>query len=386
MAAKKKVTEKDVVKKKVAKPKAGAETAKKEKPVKAAATKTGTARAAKAKPAEKETKTGKLGGLIKRVTKILPRKKVAKETPTTRPAAARANHKSAKIAETAVDAPKPVAMKSAPKPVAAESDSRLVLMMRDPQTLHAFWAISQADREKYGLDKPGGAPPLLLRMYDREGGTEASETYRCQIVVASTERWTVQVPPSGRTWRAEIGFIGKDGHFQPIAQSNLVVMQGPPMMMSVQEGTATVPFGEGAEALRGWAEKFELPVMSPLPMPMMRQAGSIMVPVPGVMELRQPGSLMSQPGSLMGQAGSVGVPEKKKGYWLQVATELILYGATEPGSKLTVQDVPVELAPDGTFSLRFALPEGFHVLPVHAVSPEGDDERTITPIVLRLTE
>lgn len=389
MAALKKVSAKDVVKKKESKPKAGTAKAAKTnaKPAKSAAAKPKTTRAAKAATPKAETKattpkietktatpktetkTSKLGGLIKRVAKVLPRKKISKQSPKQAKAAA---------AKTAAAAPTPAPATAGPMPLAG--DSRLVLMMRDPQTLHAFWTISPADREKHGLDKAGGAPPLLLRLYDRESGNGAAEVYRAQIVVASTERWTVQVPPSGRSWRAEIGFIGRDGQFHAIASSNLVVLQGPPLQMSIQEGKVGVPFGEGGEALRAWAGKFEMPVMSPLPT-QPGQPGSLMQPLPAL--LQQPGSMMGQPGSQMGLQQPA---EKQKGYWLQVQTELILYGSTVPGSQLTVQDIPVELAEDGSFSLRFALPEGFHVLPVHAISPDGDDERTITPIVLRLTQ
>lgn len=383
MAPKKTEIEKDVVKKKESKPKAGALTAGKEKsqPAKSAASKPKSERSAKPAKPKDEPKTGKRGGLIKRVAKVLPRKKVSKESPRQIPAPPRAAASSTPAAKAAPRAGSPAPSPARPAP--AEGDSRLVLMMRDPQTLHAFWSISAADREKYGLDKAGGAPPLLLRLYDRESGNGAAEVYRAQIVVASTERWTVQVPPSGRAWRAEIGFIGRDGQFHAIASSNLVVLQGPPLTMSIQEGKVSVPFGEGGEALRQWANTFEMPVMAPLPA-MTGQPGSIMQPLPGLLQLQQPGSMMGQPGSQMGVQPPAA--EKQKGYWLQVQTELILYGSTVPGSQLTVQDVPVELAGDGSFSLRFALPEGFHILPVHAVSPDGDDERTITPIVLRLTQ
>ncbi|MEN6627014.1 MAG: DUF4912 domain-containing protein [Candidatus Sumerlaeia bacterium] len=416
MAAKKKIEQEEarqqVVKKKVTKAKAGVATARKEKAAKPATPKTTrTVKAAKAekpekaakppKPAE-ESKAGKLvGGLIKRVAKVLPRKKVvggkavttrSGKTASATRAAAAVKQSATPAAEAspaaAVAAADPrVSTKSKPAVAReAEGESRLVLMMRDPQTLHAFWSISTADREKYGLDKAGGAPPLLLRLYDREGGNGSSEVYRCQIVVASTERWTVQVPPSGRTWRAEIGFIGRDGRFKAITSSNMVVLQGPPLVMSIQEGVATVPFGEGGEAIRQWAQSFELPVMSPLPIMQTGQPGSLMQPVSALVEQLQPGSLMAQPGSLMGQPGSQMGAEKQKGFWLQVQTELILYGATVPGSKLTVQNEPVELKEDGSFSLRFALPEGFFVFPVHATSPDGDDEREITPVVLRLTQ
>jgi hypothetical protein len=43
------------------------------------------------------------------------------------------------------------------------------------------------------------------------------------------------------------------------------------------------------------------------------------------------------------------------------------------------------LRPDGTFTLRFALPDGEQILRVHAVNKDGDMERTITPVVTRKT-
>jgi hypothetical protein len=78
-------------------------------------------------------------------------------------------------------------------------------------------------------------------------------------------------------------------------------------------------------------------------------------------------------------------PAERK-FWLVVNTELIVYGATEPDAKVTVQGRPIKLNPDGTFSLRFALPDGKQVIPVDATSNDGIDHRRITPIVTRKTE
>lgn len=74
-----------------------------------------------------------------------------------------------------------------------------------------------------------------------------------------------------------------------------------------------------------------------------------------------------------------------KKFWLVVDTELIVYGATEPDAKVTLQGRPVKLNPDGTFSLRFALPDGEQVIPVRGVNKDGDMEITITPVVLKET-
>lgn len=63
-----------------------------------------------------------------------------------------------------------------------------------------------------------------------------------------------------------------------------------------------------------------------------------------------------------------------------------MYGATEPDAKLTVQGKEIKLKQDGTFTLRFALPDGKQVIPVEATSKDGVDRRRITPIVTRKTE
>ena len=76
---------------------------------------------------------------------------------------------------------------------------------------------------------------------------------------------------------------------------------------------------------------------------------------------------------------------KKKGFWLVVDAELIVYGQTEPNAKVTVQNRPIRLRKDGTFTLRFALPDGKQEIPVVATSFGGDDTRTITPVVTRRT-
>ena len=52
---------------------------------------------------------------------------------------------------------------------------------------------------------------------------------------------------------------------------------------------------------------------------------------------------------------------------------------------MTLQGSPVALRADGTFSLRFQLPDGEQVLRAVAVSPDGTVERIITPVVTRLT-
>jgi hypothetical protein len=62
----------------------------------------------------------------------------------------------------------------------------------------------------------------------------------------------------------------------------------------------------------------------------------------------------------------------EKGFNLNA--ELVIYGATEPGAKLTIGEQPVGLRPDGTFSFRFALPDGNYELTI-AAAAHGEERQ-----------
>jgi len=80
-----------------------------------------------------------------------------------------------------------------------------------------------------------------------------------------------------------------------------------------------------------------------------------------------------------GALGNVSSPpggqEKPRGFWFNINAELIIYGATEPEAHVTIGDRPIKLRPDGSFSFRFALPDGLYSLPVAAHSADGEEAR-----------
>ena len=78
--------------------------------------------------------------------------------------------------------------------------------------------------------------------------------------------------------------------------------------------------------------------------------------------------------------------EKAKGFWFNVNAELIIYGATEPNAKVTLGGHEIKLRSDGTFSFRFALPDGKYDLPAVAVSADGTDARAADLKFSRETE
>ena len=76
----------------------------------------------------------------------------------------------------------------------------------------------------------------------------------------------------------------------------------------------------------------------------------------------------------------------KKGFWFMVNAELIIYGATEPDAAVSIGGRKIKLRSDGTFSYRFALPDGSFNLPAIATNADGDDTRIADLAFSRSTE
>lgn len=93
------------------------------------------------------------------------------------------------------------------------------------------------------------------------------------------------------------------------------------------------------------------------------------------------------PGAGRGEhANSAGPEGGATPFRFTINTELVVYGATEPDARVTIEGRPVVLRPDGTFTVRIALPEGMHVLPAIAVSRDGRASRRISTAVTRRSE
>jgi len=166
----------------------------------------------------------------------------------------------------------------------------------------------------------------------------------------------------------DIGYLTPSGKFYVAARSNIVSKPKEAMSDIIDEEWVTIDW-ETMYALSGGFG-------------MGRSSGEIKE----MFKKRMKEDLFS--GGLMSSWSTNihGDKNKKKDFWLVVNTELIVYGATEPDAKVSVQGLPIKLRPDGTFTLRFALPDGKQVIPVVAINADGDDKRTITPEVEKKTK
>lgn len=319
------------------------------------------------------------------------------------------------------------------KPIPTElpdgyGSEQLFLTARDPLWLYAAWDLTPAQRDSYNAQSRDGH--LIIRIYqDAVRGNALSETH----VHRESKSWFLSVERGGQRYQAELGFYTRENVWQRVALSASTLTPPdstsrettvefatiPPnvplkkLFAAVQEAVIeNAPLEEAVQQLRseGWTE---LPAVVPTSPPEWTPAqaralaevvrlddsrrvwmGSVEItelirrhlqlkssspaplPTPG-----GPSAPLLESIALAGPSSSVGIPEgresEKRSFWININAELVLYGATEPGAKVSADGREVKLRPDGTFSYRFALPDGQYPLELRARSADGREERVI---------
>lgn len=247
---------------------------------------------------------------------------------------------------------------------AGYGDHRIVLMVRDPFWLFAYWEI-QPDQERAvrGQLKPEDIPGLqtVLRVYDVTGiNYPAQPAHRHFDIGLSglARNWHIHTDAPGRAFVVEIGLLTAAGRFLMLARSNRVTTPRSGPSDLVDEAWLTTD--EDYWKLFGAS---------------------------GIGPGSSPGAwsrLVSQQLSSAGASHGVGGPLKGaqlKGFWCRVDADIVLHGATEPRARVLVQDQPVAVRKDGTFSVRLALPQGKQTVTVDVTSPNGRQTHTVTPII-----
>ena len=87
--------------------------------------------------------------------------------------------------------------------------------------------------------------------------------------------------------------------------------------------------------------------------------------------------------NFVGASESIHIQPKGRKFFFEIWTELLVYGRTEPDAKVYLGSKNIPLRKDGTFSLRYALPDGRIPFDFTAVSTDQIDRRTISTAVER---
>jgi hypothetical protein len=251
---------------------------------------------------------------------------------------------------------------------------RLVVMVRDSYWLHAFWELSRhsIERAEAALGQEWHCAKPILRVYEvSEGGTtSAAETALRDIDIhGGVSNWYIDVVHPPRSYRVDIGYLGSSGKLFVLARSNIVNTPRPGVKDALDENWSDVAQNydkifamSGGYEQEGSAgalqELFEERLRRPMGSPMVTRYG----------------------------AGVEALMTRRRHFNFEIDAELIVYGRSEPDSHVTLQGEPVKLRPDGSFTMRFSMPNARQVIPAVASSANGLEQRTVVLAVERNTK
>jgi hypothetical protein len=251
---------------------------------------------------------------------------------------------------------------------------RVVVMVRDPYWLHCYWEITRqaVQRAEAALGQEWHTAKPILRLLDvssREIASNSETVVRDIDIHGGCNNWYIDVANPPRSFRVDIGYLSHSGRFYVMARSNVVNTPRAGFSDVIDENWADIDLGK-ADRIYAMSAGFD-PTASSLELKQLFEE-----------RLRRP--LGSPAVSSFGSGAFGGL--KGRRFWFQLDAELIVYGATEPHARVTLQGEPVKLRPDGTFTMRFSLPDSRQIIPAVATSPDGNEERTIVLAVERNTK
>jgi hypothetical protein len=251
---------------------------------------------------------------------------------------------------------------------------RLVVMVRDPYWLHAYWELHRASIERakvaMGQHWHGARPVLRVHEITADGtATSARRMVRQIDVHGGVNTWYIDVQDPPKTYQMDIGYQSPCGKFYALARSNVV-------------HTPAVSPGEAFD--RNWADVAkDCDRIYALSGGYSSENGAN-----GHGELREileehSERPMGPPLSSRLGVAAIGPHHE---FQFDVDAELVVFGAADPNSHVTLRGEPVRLQPDGSFMVRFSLPDRRQVLPIVASSADGAEQRTIVLAVERNTK
>ena len=243
-------------------------------------------------------------------------------------------------------------------------DVKIVLLVRDPHWIHSYWEITE-DKYNEVRSQLGGdleRSKEILRVYD--ASSEPWKSFDIEIH-HGTKNWYINVPEANRTYVVDIGYLAPDGRFITMARSNAVTTPRDGISDVIDEEWMTIDFDRIYALSGGFG--------------IGKSSGEIKKLMEKHLELQKSSGWISSLSSPFGGP-------RERPFFLVANTELIVYGATEPTAKLFVQGKRVNLRRDGTFTMRFALPDGQQVIPIEAIRDDDAEKRSITPTVEKHTK
>jgi len=241
---------------------------------------------------------------------------------------------------------------------------RLWLTAREPRGLYAHYDPLVDSASTHAV-RPSSLR-LVLRVYQGEiGGRLVAEA----PVPPDSRHCFVQVAQPGAAYAAEMGLYGSDERWQRLAASQPVATPVDKASTQTAVQFASLPF-----SLKGPGET--LPPKEALPRVAFAQLRSPIEPEPApavahAAESSHSPAAMAAP--TIAEASILPAPVEsanedssptggetpaREGFWFDVQADLVVYGSASPGASVRIAGQPVPVRADGSFSVRFSLPNG----------------------------
>lgn len=248
---------------------------------------------------------------------------------------------------------------------------RVVLLVRDPYWIQAYWEITRSTVQRANVafqDRWHEVKPVirLFAVTDQQQTHAVEQPIRDIPIHGGVKNWFIDVPDPPTTYRIAIGYLLPDKKFHLIAKSNKVTTPIPSSSETVDHNWTDIAmnhqkfyalsggYGENS-ASDDLREVFEEKLRRPMSTPMFAQISA----------------------STLG-----GV----RGFDFAVDAEMIIYGTADPNATVTLAGEPVKLRSDGTFEVRMSMPDRRQVLPIVACSRDGTEQRTTVVAIERNTK
>lgn len=250
--------------------------------------------------------------------------------------------------------------------------TRIILQVRDPFWMHAYWEIAEdmASSLRRQLGEELDRSNLTLRVHDVTGitfdGNNSVISFDKQVHPFASN-WYIDVREANRSYCVDLGLVTSKSQFYLIARSNTVHTPRVSPSPIVDEEWLTIRE----------IDMLHRPGLSPSS--------------PGIHEVAQAEEHVREVALGSGGVGAVGSPmgrpaeayQPARHFWLRADAELIVHGSTEPGARVEICGMPMPVGPDGSFSVRLALPPGDHPVDISATSADRIMRRGISWTVSR---
>jgi hypothetical protein len=238
-------------------------------------------------------------------------------------------------------------------------DHKLVMMVRDPWWAYLYWELNP-EAVSHALNKAScGIHQVRCVLRVHPMSQKDAREFDVDIDFRTGSHYLNLAAP-GHAFYSEIGFITPDGRFVSLAKSNSIALPLDRPSDELDERWLTTD----AE----FQQIYELSGGSPVG--------------------QRPGEAGSFPSGFSSFASSglsspVGTSPYGRPVALELKTDLVLYGNTQAGNRVTIAGERIQVQSDGSFTTKARLPEGELTLPITVESAEGEVLERLTPVITK---